>query len=115
MALPKITLDRIFENAFNCTSKLKEEKRGASYCLGFQAGYEAGATAENERAQKLAEALEWIKTYGPVDDLTIKFIDKALNEWNGAASPDRPCPHCGKELNRDRNLCCRECGEEVKA
>lgn len=25
----------------------------------------------------------------------------------------RPCPHCGKELFRDRNLCCRACGEEV--
>lgn len=27
---------------------------------------------------------------------------------------DRPCPHCGKELSRDRNLCCRECGKEVE-
>lgn len=25
-----------------------------------------------------------------------------------------PCPHCGKELSRDRNLCCRECGKEVQ-
>lgn len=25
----------------------------------------------------------------------------------------RPCPHCGKELFRDRNLCCRACGKEV--
>lgn len=36
-----------------------------------------------ERAQKLVDTLEWIKTYGPVDDLTVKFIDKALNEWKG--------------------------------
>lgn len=65
-------------------------------------GYIAGATAEAKRAQenkrlldeaqtllskerekgwKLFNALEWIKTYGPVDDLTIKFIDKALQQW----------------------------------
>lgn len=25
----------------------------------------------------------------------------------------RPCPHCGRELFRDRNLCCRACGREV--
>jgi len=25
-----------------------------------------------------------------------------------------PCPHCGKELSRDRSLCCRECGKEVE-
>ena len=24
------------------------------------------------------------------------------------------CPHCGKELHRDRNLCCKECGKEVE-
>ena len=40
-----------------------------------------------------------------------------LVRWSGLIQPaaitDRPCPHCGKELNRDRNLCCRECGKEV--
>lgn len=46
--------------------------------------YIAGAMAENNRAQKLADALEWIKTYGPVDDLTVKFIDNILEQWNRA-------------------------------
>lgn len=31
----------------------------------------------------------------------------------GEKEPTDPCPHCGKELSRDRNLCCRECGKEV--
>lgn len=186
MTLPKITLDRIFENAFNCTSKLKEEKRGASYCLGFQAGYEAGATAEAQRAQKLVEALEQIlkqHTYYDVIELAVnalqqwnagkdiafkgsvitepatgialdcispearELLDTIMEQWEEhrknlvevagykeepthygfaywlvrwsgliqpAAKPaTHPCPHCGKELSRDRNLCCRECGKEV--
>lgn len=33
---------------------------------------------ENE---KLKAALEWIKTYGPVDKLTVQFIDKALASY----------------------------------
>lgn len=49
-------------------------------------GYIAGATAVHDRAQALVDALEWLKTYGPVDDLTIKFIDKALNQWKGKAT-----------------------------
>lgn len=33
------------------------------------------------RAHALVDALEWIKTYGPVDELTVRFIDKALEQW----------------------------------
>lgn len=45
--------------------------------------YIAGATAENSKAQVLVDALEWIKTYGPVDELTVKFIDNAIEQWKG--------------------------------
>ena len=37
--------------------------------------------AITERAQELVDTLEWIKTYGPVDDRTVKFIDNALQQW----------------------------------
>lgn len=65
-------------------------------------GYIAGATAENSRAQVLVDALEWIKTYGPVNNLTVKFIDKALEQWKGKeVEPPKPtiskCGMCGKE------------------
>lgn len=33
------------------------------------------------RAQGLVDALEWIKTYGPADDITVKFVNKALREF----------------------------------
>lgn len=39
--------------------------------------------ATHDRAKVLVDALEWIKTYGPVDELTVKFIDKALEQWEG--------------------------------
>lgn len=34
-----------------------------------------------DQAQRMADTLEWIKTYGPCDDLTVKFIDKALQQF----------------------------------
>lgn len=36
-----------------------------------------------ERGQKLADALEWLYTYGPGDATTIAFINKALDAWKG--------------------------------
>ena len=44
--------------------------------------YQAGATEWAGKAEEhLVPALEWIKTYGPCDDLTIKFIDNALAKY----------------------------------
>ena len=44
--------------------------------------HEAGATEWAGRAEEyLIPALEWIKTYGPCDDLTVKFIDNALAKY----------------------------------
>lgn len=65
------------------TENMKVGPLNSDYTRGYLDGKKAGATAVYERAQKMADALEWIKTYGPVDDLTVKFIDKTLNEWNG--------------------------------
>lgn len=90
---------------------VKRRSLSHDYASGYKEGYIAGATAENERnetmrlqleaqnanveillaqkndlierAQKLADTLEWIKTYGPCDDRTVKFIDKALQGWEG--------------------------------
>lgn len=39
--------------------------------------------------------------------------EKEVQQWKDGKEVARPCPHCGKELSRDRNLCCRECGKEV--
>jgi hypothetical protein len=36
-----------------------------------------------EKGQKMADAMEWIQTYGPGDQTTVNFITKALNAWNG--------------------------------
>jgi len=45
-------------------------------------GYLDGATEWAGRAEEhLIPALEWIKTYGPCDALTIKFIDKAIGKY----------------------------------
>lgn len=48
--------------------------------MGALFGYIAGATAVHDRAQVLVDALEWIKTYGPVNNLTVKFIDNAIEK-----------------------------------
>lgn len=53
------------------------------YVRGYKDGKVAGTTAENDKAQPLADLLEMIKTLGPVDTLTIKLIDKRLKEWKG--------------------------------
>lgn len=85
--------------------------------------YIAGATAEHGRAQVLVDALENAKKHihelcmtiirlGYTPFNPISEINEALEQWKGK-EPDRPCPHCGKELSRDRNICCRECGKEV--
>jgi len=45
--------------------------------------YVKGAIEWAGKAQGLVDALEWIKTYGPIDALTVKFIDKALADYAG--------------------------------
>lgn len=51
------------------------------YVKGFEAGHESGATEWAGRAQELADALEWIRVYGPGGELTNKFIDNALAKY----------------------------------
>jgi hypothetical protein len=53
------------------------------YVRGFKDGKKAGATEWAGKAEGLVTALEWIKTYGPCDDLTVKFIDKSIATYNG--------------------------------
>lgn len=74
-----------------------------------------------ERAEKMAIEMESILNGAmPANDQeawswigTAKTIAAhAIAAWKGK-EVERPCPHCGKELSRDRNLCCRECGKEV--
>jgi len=50
------------------------------YVRGFKDGKKA-ATEWAGRAQGLVDALEWFKTYGPCDALTVKFIDNALAKY----------------------------------
>lgn len=88
------------------------------------AGYIAGATDVYERAEPMAEVLEYIihcpATYDKTQlliwiDSAIAKAKQALEQWKGTGKEvTDPCPNCGKELSRDRNLCCRECGKEVE-
>lgn len=82
--------------------------------------YIDGATAEAERAQVLVDALEEITTWKQENRSAAcilthikNFAYEKLKQWNEGKEVTDPCPHCGKELSRDRNLCCRECGKEV--
>lgn len=79
--MDKITQDRIQQDAADF----------AGHKANSYHGYIAGATAENERAQNLADTLEWIKTYGPCDSLTVKFIDKALLKWKDGKGKEAVC------------------------
>jgi hypothetical protein len=54
-------------------------KHGAEY---RKPAYADGATEWAGRAEEhLIPALEWIKTYGPCDERTVKFIDNALAKY----------------------------------
>lgn len=77
MALNKTTQDRIKADA----DKAYPIANGWHTDYAVNMGYIAGATAENERAQGLVDALQWIKTYGPCDSLTVNFIDKVLQQF----------------------------------
>lgn len=91
--------------------------------------YIKGATEWAERAKGLADALRELVDLKYMKDEGLKmkeYLDRkpaawtqaiiALQQWKDGKGKEveRPCPHCGKELSRDRNLCCRECGKEVK-
>lgn len=107
----------------------------------FRIGYQDGATAWapwkvrydelQDRSEKLRLALvmavfalkqSYDVTEHPADgntnqDSAIRIGEEALQQFKDgkevAHKIYRPCPHCGKELFRDRNLCCRACGKEV--
>ena len=153
--LPDEVQDQINQEAFNKSLILKNERRGASFCLGYEAGYVEGATEWaiwkvkhdqlkeelrqsqlsvtslrysldqrdrqlfelKDKAEKMEAALrEIIKDIGSLADGDIfEIASKAIQQWNdGKKEATDPCPNCGKELSRDRNLCCRECGKEVE-
>lgn len=87
------------------------------------AAYIAGATAEARHIAPMANALDQI-AQAPVPaneremlswiETARALCDTTLQQWKGDGKEvDDPCPNCGKELHRDRNLCCRECGKEV--
>lgn len=94
-------------------------------CMERREGYIAGATAERERAQLLVDMLMNVRAFiagataGAMHPFTSlitlgKEVETVLQQWKGEGKEvTDPCPHCGKELHRDRNLCCRECGKEV--
>lgn len=42
------------------------------------------------KAQRMADALEGIKTYGPIDEQTVKFIDKALSGFKDGGKEVEP-------------------------
>lgn len=69
----------------------------------------------NARNDQAYEGLRMHETERNFCQRLIDLFPELFSEkqWN-AGKIDRPCPHCGKELNRDRNLCCRECGKEVE-
>jgi DNA repair exonuclease SbcCD ATPase subunit len=76
---------------------------------------EEGRTNEYMEKQPVAweNAFELIK----LTPEKISDIKEAIDWYRspeGMKEGENPCPHCGKELSRDRNLCCRECGKEVE-
>lgn len=81
---------------------------------GRRLSYIAGATTENDRAQVLVDALEWIKTFGPVDELTVKFIDKQIAQWKTGkevepVKEDNICGMCKERPKGDGISVCNEC------
>ncbi len=92
--MDKITQERINSAAGEAMSKQderlhagsKDYGRRISFLDGYEAGYIAGATAENSMAQAMAEALEALKE--GAENHTILFIDKALREWKDGKGKD---------------------------
>jgi endogenous inhibitor of DNA gyrase (YacG/DUF329 family) len=135
MALPNTTQERIKADAERYIDQIHCHVGDMEY-----EAYIAGATAEAERAQKMVDYVNLV--YQKANE-GIEYWNKQIesNRYNNAINDqayealrmheterdfckrlmdsfpdifsDRPCPHCGKELNRDRNLCC-ECGKEVE-
>lgn len=83
----------------------------------------AGATAENERAQVLVDALEFVKNNGLCSETT-EMINNALEQWKSGKGKDEPkpvasnCGMCGK-LGKNQYLgnqlyLCDECFEDYE-
>ena len=64
-------------------------------------------------APDLLDALKEVIAISDRDHVAWIKARAAIEKAIGNPVPDQ-CPHCGKELSRDRNLCCRECGKEVE-
>jgi len=87
MNIPKETIDAIKDKAKTYAGVMVwvnqnpkgEEQLFYEYIAGTS--HQAGATEWAAKAEGLVTALEWIKTYGPCDDLTVKFIDNALAKY----------------------------------
>ncbi len=63
-------------------------------------------------APDLLEALQEVIAISDRDHVAWFKAKAAIEKAIG--NPTHPCPHCGKELYYDRNMCCRECGKEVE-
>jgi hypothetical protein len=88
MTLPKETQDKIKFDAENYAgvmvwiNKHPKGEEQLFYEYISATSHEAGATEWAGKAEEhLIPALEWIKTYGPCDAITVKFIDNALAKY----------------------------------
>lgn len=120
--LPAETIERIKADAAKATNEQDERLRGQSkdygrrisFLDGYEDGYIAGATAEAAKTERLIEIMQEVIR---ISDRKHDAWDRAkefIQQWKeGKEVVTNPCPNCGKELRRDRNLCCRECGMEV--
>jgi hypothetical protein len=77
--ISKETRDRIEADAKSHVEKTRGQE-------GRVETYKTAAIGEAARAQDLVDALEWIKTYGPCDALTVRFIDKKLAKYKEVTS-----------------------------
>lgn len=77
--LSKETKERIFEDA-----KAYAKKRGMKEIGYYMINYEAGATAEAERAQPLLDHLTKIRDHLPEDDVIRKRLTDVITKYNNS-------------------------------
>ncbi len=85
--MDKTTQDRI-ENDAKAKFPIPVVFADQPDCMNKREGYIAGAAAENQKAQGLADALEQLKEGAPGH--TIQFIDKAIQQWKGGNGKGEP-------------------------
>lgn len=119
--------EEIQEQIKNAAETRRAGAYNDSFARGFYSGEITGATAWagwkvkhdelQAQAQGMADALEWIKTYGPCDSLTVNFIDKTLQQFKdgkGKGSVVGKCTKCGRHYpHANESGMCVKCGKEV--